>query len=88
MVAASLTVSLVLLSLAARSYIEQETIRDYNRIAALKDMRDLEAIQTEVKSIHDSFETIALVFSPFRAILDNSAYSHPQVHLASNVIHG
>lgn len=84
----SLTLSLVFLSLAARSYIEQETIRDYNRIAALKDMRDFVAIRAEVKSIHDSFETIALVFSPFRAVLDNHFYSHPQVRLASNVIHG
>ncbi len=84
----SLSISLVLLSVTAKSYVEQETIRDYNRIAALKDMRDLEALSKEVSDIRNSFETIALVFSPFRAVLDNNIYSHPQVHLASNVIHG
>ena len=84
----SLSVSLVFLSLAAKNYVEHETIRDYNRIAALKDIHDMEALSKEVNDIHQSFETIALVFSPFRAVLDNSIYSHPQVHLASNVIHG
>lgn len=85
---ASLSISLVLLSLAAKNYVERETIRDYNRIASLKDMRDLGAISREINEIHGSFETIALVFSPFRAVLDNRFYSHPQIRLASNVIHG
>lgn len=85
---ASLSVSLVLLSLAAKNYVERETIRSYNRISALKDMRGIEAIAREVRDIRDSFETTALIFSPFRAGLDNRFYSHPQVHLASNVIHG
>lgn len=87
-VLASLSISIVLLSLTAKNYVERETIRDYNRIAALKDMRDLGAISREVTEIKASFEMIALVFSPFRAVLDNRFYSHAQVHLASNVIHG
>ena len=85
---ASLSISLVLLSLAAKTYVERETIRDYNRIAALKDMNDIEILSKEVTEIHDSFKKIALIFSPFRAVLDNQFYSHPQVHLAGNVIYG
>lgn len=84
----TLSVSLVFLSLAAKNYVEQETIRDYNRISALKDMRDIHAIAQEIQDIHSSFSQIVTVFSPFRAILDNRFYSHPQVHLAGNVIHG
>ena len=85
---ASLSISLILLSLAAKNYVEQETIRDYNRISALKDLKDIDAISTEVSAIKESFDRIALVFSPFRLVLDNRFYNHPQVHLASNVIHG
>ncbi len=84
----TLSVSLVFLSLAAKNYVEQETIHDYNRISALKDMRDINAISQEIQDIHASFSRISTVFSPFRAILDNRFYSHPQVHLAGNVIHG
>jgi len=51
-------------------------------------MHDMSTLSEEVRDIHGSFETIALIFSPFRAMLDNNFYSHPQVHLASNVIHG
>lgn len=87
-VVASLSVSLIILSLAAKNYVEHETIRSYSRISALKDLHSLDAISQEVDSIHDSFDTVALVFGPFRALLDNSIYSHPQVHLAGNVIHG
>lgn len=68
--------------------MEQETIRDYNRITALKDLHDIDALSREIQDIHGSFEKIALVFGPFRAVLDNRFYSHPQVHLASNVIYG
>lgn len=85
---ASLSISLILLSLTAKNYVERETIRDYNRIAALKDMRDMEAISKEVHDIRNSLKTVALVFGPFRAVLDNRFYRHPQIHLASNVIHG
>lgn len=85
---ASVAISLIFLSLAAKNYVERETIRDYNRISALKDMRDMEAISREAESIRSSFGRVALVFSPFRVILDNRFYSHPQVHLAGNVIHG
>jgi hypothetical protein len=85
---ASISTSLVLLSLTAKNYVERETLRSYNRIAALKDLRDLDTISREIHEIHGSFNTITLIFSPFRAILDNRFYSHPQVHLASNVIHG
>lgn len=84
----TLSISLIFLSLAAKNYIEQETIRDYNRISALKDMRDIHVISREIQDIHSSFSRIATIFSPFRAILDNRFYSHPQVHLASNIIHG
>ena len=88
MVLVSLSLSLILLSLAAKNYIERETIRDYNRIAAIKDLRDMDAISREVHDIHSSFEMVAFIFSPFRAVLDNAFYSHPQVHLAGNIIHG
>jgi hypothetical protein len=84
----TLSISLVFLSLAAKNYVEQETIRDYNRIAALKDIRDITALTREIQEIHTSFSRIATIFSPFRIVLDNRFYSHPQVHLASNVIHG
>lgn len=87
-VLASLSVSVILLSFTAKNYVEKKTIYNYNRIAALKDMRDMDTISKEMKEIHDSFENIALIFSPFRAVLDNRFYSHPQVHLASNVIYG
>lgn len=87
-VLASLSISLVLLSLAAKTYVEKETIRNYNRISALKDIRDIPMLSREIQDIENSFDTIALVFSPFRITLDNRFYSHPQVHLAGNVIHG
>ncbi|MDD2916990.1 MAG: DUF4012 domain-containing protein [Candidatus Gracilibacteria bacterium] len=85
---ASLSISLILLTLAAKTYVERETIRNYNRMSALKDMRDIGTLSKEADDIHRSFETIALVFSPFRTVLDNRLYSHPQVRLAGNVIHG
>ncbi|HBB27497.1 TPA: hypothetical protein DCZ36_03315, partial [Candidatus Gracilibacteria bacterium] len=84
----SLSFSLILLSLAAKNYVERETIRNYNRIAALKDIRDIETLSREVHDIGNSLKTVAFVFSPFRAVLDNRFYVHPQVHLASNIIHG
>lgn len=45
----SLSISIILLSFAAKNYVERETIRDYNRISALKDLRDMEAISKEVR---------------------------------------
>ena len=85
---ASVSLSFVFLSLSAKAYIESETIRNYNRIAALRDMRDLEVVSREIASIENSFNQITILFSPFRFLLDNGFYSHPEVRLASNVIYG
>lgn len=85
---ASFSISVILLSLAAKNFVEKETIRTYNRISAMKDVRDFETLRTEAREIHGSFETVAFVFRPFRMALDNRFYTHPQVRLAGNVIHG
>ena len=84
----SFSLSIILLSITAKNYVESETIRDYNRISALKDMRDISAMSQEIADIRDSFETISRIFSPFQIVFDNRFYSHPKVHLASNVING
>ena|GEM_PF-6295290 len=87
-VVASLSVSLLLLGISAKGYIERGTITQYNRLGALKEIRNIDDFQKEVIDIRNDFGTISFLFSPFRILLDNSLISNDTVHLADNVISG
>jgi len=87
-VVASLSVSLLLLGISAKGYIEQSTITQYNRLSNLKEIRNINDFQKEVADIRSNFGTISLLFSPFRILLDNNLISNDTVHLAGNVISG
>lgn len=87
-VVASLSVSLLLLGISAKGYIEQSTITQYNRLSNLKEIRNINDFQKEVADIRSDFGTISLLFGPFRILLDNGLISNDDVHLAGNVISG
>lgn len=88
MVVSSLSVSLLLLGISAKGYIEQNTITQYNRLSNLKEIRNINDFSREVADIRSDFGTISLLFSPFRILLDNGLISNDDVHLAGNVISG
>jgi hypothetical protein len=82
------TLSLVVFAAGLKNYIQSSTTEQYQRLFALKTLRDPIAIQEESEKIRAQFARLGVIFAPIDLAFNNSIYSNESVNLAHNIIYG
>ena len=78
----------MLFAVGLKTYIQSSTTEQYQRIFALKTLRDPVLIQEESEKIRAQFARLGIIFAPIDLFFNNSIYSNDSVLLAHNVIYG
>ncbi len=81
-----ISVSLVLIWIWFKNYIQAEVIDSYQKIYSFKNLRSWEEIKNEAKKVKRKLSILSFLFAPVNALWNNILYKNDDIILANNVI--
>lgn len=83
-----MSLALFLFSMWMKNYVLNETINQYRKLYAIKEIKDPSVIYAESIKIKNNFLKLKTIFTPVSLALNNQFYSNKDIKTASNVIFG